>query len=253
MQGIWRRRELQWRVPDSQSLLPGSNIFFGRVFSDLSHAFGFQNVCTMCLPNCYSVRFSSILYDSGFKTRILSISKLSSSKKGLIASLAITYNLTLKHVEAAHKKILQTSQFQRLEDVRCRSRHGTPRTSKVEQKSRAGAKNRPHPEHGSNMDSVDMLDGQISAASGAFANEQFFHCLLRPTAETGKDMQKTCHCCPICRWSSAGAQLQWLNASLSSITDEHLLLKSHLQDVFSGRLPAGCRCCCFSTYRSVVT
>ena len=35
-----------------------------------------------------------------------------------------------------------------------------------------------------------------------------------------------------CRWSSAGAQLQWLNASLSSITDEHLLLKSHLQDVF---------------------
>jgi len=174
MQGIWRRRELQWRAPDSQSLLPCSNIFFGRVFSDLSHAFGFQNVCTMCLPNCYSVRFSSILYDSGFKTRILSISKLSSSKKGLIASLAITYNLTLKHVEAAHKKILQTSQFQRLEDVRCRSRHGTPRTSKVEQKSRAGAKNRPHPEHGSNMDSVDMLDGQISAASGAFANEHFF-------------------------------------------------------------------------------
>jgi len=32
------------------------------------------------------------------------------------------------------------------------------------------------------------------------------------------------------RWSSAGAQLQWLNASLSSITDEHLLLKSHLQE-----------------------
>ena len=111
MQGIWRRRELQWRVPDSQSLLPGSNIFFGRVFSDLSHAFGFQNVCTMCLPNCYSVRFSSILYDSGFKTRILSISKLSSSKKGLIASLAITYNLTLKHVEAAHKKSCKLHSF----------------------------------------------------------------------------------------------------------------------------------------------
>eukprot|EP00435_Cladocopium_sp_Y103_P011765 s2952_g3.t1 len=32
------------------------------------------------------------------------------------------------------------------------------------------------------------------------------------------------------RWSSAGAQLQWLNASLSGITDEHLLLKSQLQE-----------------------
>ena len=148
------------------------------------------------------------------------------------------------------KKILQNSQFQRLEDVGCRSRHGT----------------QGHPKWSRSPEQVRITDRIPTwlpiwipliicwmakfLLNRSICKWTLFHCLLRPTAETGKDMPLQA-IAVTCRWSSAGAQLQWLNASLSGVTDEHLLLKSHLQDVFSGRLP-GCRCC-FSTYRSVVT
>lgn len=126
----------------------------------------------MCLPNSYSIRFSSILFDSGFKTRILSISKLSSSKKASISQ----FGNNIEACGSCKKKALALH-----------SGRDSVKMSNVTSKDiQSGAEVQSRCYHGSNMDSVDMLDGQISA-SVAFAMNNFSLLI-----ETHSQTEKTC-------------------------------------------------------------